>query len=69
MVLWYNFYVSEKIIGYLISHNSRYVVFGLGVFASGFFLLYDEPHMLHFALVVRAGRDDINASRIDTCVS
>ena len=39
------------------------------MFASGFFLLYDESHMLHFALVFCAGGHDINASRIDACVS
>lgn len=68
-VLWYNSYVSEKVIGYLISHNSRYVVFGLDVFASGFFLLYDKPHMLHPALVFRACRNDINTSSIDAGVT
>ena len=34
-----------------------------------FFLSYDELHMLHFALMLCACRNNINASRVDACVS
>lgn len=35
--MWYNFYGYGLINEYLISHNSRYVAVGLGVFALRFF--------------------------------
>ena len=52
-----------------LSHNTRYVAFGRGVRTPGFFILYDQSHMLQLALVLFTGRNDIYTGRVDAGMS